>query len=80
MPTFSDSWWHFMMKMLVYRSSRHVQLDRLREVLVHIQYMTALSSKRTGTTRNLGVGKTMGSWRVLVHLAVLPVHPSHLSL
>lgn len=69
-----------MMKMSAYRSSRQVQLDRLREVLVHIQSMTALSSRRKGTTRNLGAGKTMGSWRVLVHLVVLPIHPSHLSV
>lgn len=36
MHTFLDSCQHFM-KMLAYRSYRHIQLDRLRAVSVHTQ-------------------------------------------
>lgn len=51
--TFSVSRLHLMMKMLAYMSSTHIQLDRDRVVSVQTQSITARSSTRNGTRRNL---------------------------
>lgn len=44
-----------MMKMLAYMSSTHIQFDRDRVVSVQTQSITARSSTRNGTRRNLNI-------------------------
>lgn len=51
--TFSDSLQHFRTKQWAYTSSTQIQEDRDKVVSVHTQSITALSSVRKGTRRNL---------------------------